>query len=190
MPAIASTSGRLHSEFVCPLFLQSHRETDRFFSTSGVQFPHSTSGQFHCRHTVFSSQLKSKIGNILVKTTSLRITLDIDGSPLKSRSHTHPSRLENNQKGPHLTRESCTVFNTLFLCNMTNCHYERFSTVSPPAPSTCFRFLPKHTILYRGTCPTRSYPPCCYHALPVGTIPRLLPPSPVPLADSKTVFCR
>jgi hypothetical protein len=38
MPAIASTSGRLHSEFVRLLFLQDHRETDRFFAASGVQF--------------------------------------------------------------------------------------------------------------------------------------------------------
>jgi hypothetical protein len=38
MPAIASTSGRLHSEFIRLLFLQTHRETDRFFETSGVQF--------------------------------------------------------------------------------------------------------------------------------------------------------
>jgi hypothetical protein len=36
MPAISSTSGRLHSEFVRLLFLQSHRETDRFFAVSGV----------------------------------------------------------------------------------------------------------------------------------------------------------
>ena len=34
MPVIASTSGRLHSEFIRLLFLQSHRETDRFFATS------------------------------------------------------------------------------------------------------------------------------------------------------------
>ena len=39
MPAIASTFGRLHSEFVRLLFLQAHRETDRFFADSGVQFP-------------------------------------------------------------------------------------------------------------------------------------------------------
>ena len=37
MTSIASTSGRLHSEFVCVLFLQTHRETDRFFSSSPVQ---------------------------------------------------------------------------------------------------------------------------------------------------------
>ena len=38
IPAIASTSGSLHSEFVLLLFLQDHRETDRFFAASGVQF--------------------------------------------------------------------------------------------------------------------------------------------------------
>ena len=37
IPAIASTSGRLHSEFIRLLFLQAHRETDRFFAASGVQ---------------------------------------------------------------------------------------------------------------------------------------------------------
>ncbi len=38
MPSISSMSGRLHSEFIRLLFLQTHRETDRFFATSGVQF--------------------------------------------------------------------------------------------------------------------------------------------------------
>ncbi len=37
IPPMASTSDRLHSEFVRLLFLQDHRETDRFFTTSGVQ---------------------------------------------------------------------------------------------------------------------------------------------------------
>jgi hypothetical protein len=36
MSAIVSTSGRLHSEFIRILFLQVHRETDRFFVASGV----------------------------------------------------------------------------------------------------------------------------------------------------------
>ena len=43
MPVIASTSGRLHSEFVRLLFLQSHRETDLFFATSGVHLAQFTS---------------------------------------------------------------------------------------------------------------------------------------------------
>jgi hypothetical protein len=32
-----STYGRLHTEFVCLLFLQVHRENDRFFAVSRVQ---------------------------------------------------------------------------------------------------------------------------------------------------------
>jgi hypothetical protein len=36
MPAIASASGSLHSEFVCFLFLQARRETHRFFVASGA----------------------------------------------------------------------------------------------------------------------------------------------------------
>ena len=37
MSVLTSTSGRLHSEFVRLLFLQTHREADRFFAVSGVQ---------------------------------------------------------------------------------------------------------------------------------------------------------
>ena len=37
MSTIASTSERLHSEFVRLLFLRDHHETDRFFAASGVQ---------------------------------------------------------------------------------------------------------------------------------------------------------
>jgi len=95
MSAMASTSGRLHSEFVLLLFLQDHRETDRFFAASGVQLVQSTSDQFHLHLSVFSSHLKSKVGNILAKAASLRITLNIDGTPIASKSHTHPSHSQH-----------------------------------------------------------------------------------------------
>jgi hypothetical protein len=36
MPVIDSTSDRIHSEFIRLLFLQTHRETDRFLASSGV----------------------------------------------------------------------------------------------------------------------------------------------------------
>ena len=91
MPAIPSTSGRLHSEFVRLLFLQAHRETDRFFAASGVQLAHHERVQFHFRREAFSSQFKAKVGNILAKTVALRINLNIDGSPIVSKSQTHPS---------------------------------------------------------------------------------------------------
>ncbi len=52
MTSIASTSDRLHSEFVRLLFSQAHRETDRFFASSGA----------------------------LAKEADLRINLNLDGA--------------------------------------------------------------------------------------------------------------
>ncbi len=93
MSAIANTSGRLQSEFVCLLFLQALRETDRFFAASGVQLAQSD----HYKREAFSSQVKSKVGNILAKATELRIILNIDDTPVTSRSHTHPSHLQTSR---------------------------------------------------------------------------------------------
>jgi hypothetical protein len=97
MPTIASTSGRLHSEFGLLLFLQARREIDRFFGSSGVQLAQSNRGQFHYRRVVLSSHLKSKVGNMLAKTSALRITQNIDGTPIVSRSHTHPSHSQTSR---------------------------------------------------------------------------------------------
>jgi hypothetical protein len=93
VPAIDSTQADLHSEFIRLLFLQSHRETDRFFTDSGVQSVQSNLGSsyFHFRRAAFSSMLKSKCGLILVKAAALRINLNLDGESITSQSHTHPS---------------------------------------------------------------------------------------------------
>ena len=69
IPDITSTSGRLHSDFVLLLFLQAHRETDRFFVC----------------------------GNILDEAAALRIILNIDDTPVSSRSHTHPSHSQTSR---------------------------------------------------------------------------------------------
>ena len=97
MPAIASTSGRLHIEFVRLLFLQAHRETDRFFAASGVLSAQSDRGFFHYRRAAFSAQLKSKVGLALAKAAALRITLNLDGAPITSRTHTHPSHSQTSR---------------------------------------------------------------------------------------------
>jgi hypothetical protein len=74
MPPIASKSGRLHTDFIRLLFLQTHRETDRFFAASGVPLVQSTSGDFfHFRHAAFFTNLKSKRGKLLAKAADLRI---------------------------------------------------------------------------------------------------------------------
>jgi hypothetical protein len=36
-------------------------------------------------------QLKSKVGLALAKAAALRIVLNLDGAPIASKSHTHPS---------------------------------------------------------------------------------------------------
>jgi hypothetical protein len=97
MPAIVSTSDRLHSEFVRLLFFQAHRETDRFFSASGVQSVQSDRDQFHFRRTAFSQHLKSKVDLVLAKAEALRINLNIDGVPIASKSHTHPSHSQTSR---------------------------------------------------------------------------------------------
>ncbi len=92
IPAIVSTSGHLHSEFVRILFLHAHRETDRFFTDSGVQLPQTHPGdQFTFRLAAFLTQLQNKVGLTLPKSTALRININLDGSPIASKSHTHPS---------------------------------------------------------------------------------------------------
>ncbi len=73
IPSIPSTSDRLHSEFVRLLFLQDHRETDLFFTVSGVLSTQSDCGFYHLRHADVSVQLKRKVGLTLV-TAVLRIT--------------------------------------------------------------------------------------------------------------------
>ncbi len=91
MTDVVSTSGRLHSEFIRILFLQSHRETDRFFENSGVLSAQSDRGFFHYHRAAFSSMFNSRVGNILDKTAGLRINLNLNGEPITSKSHTHPS---------------------------------------------------------------------------------------------------
>jgi hypothetical protein len=100
MTVIASTSGRLHSEFVRLLFLQAHRETDRFFAASGVQLAQTHPGdQFTFRRAAFASILKleSRVGNILANAAALRINLNLDGAPIASKSHTHPSHSQTSR---------------------------------------------------------------------------------------------
>jgi hypothetical protein len=102
MPPIDSTSGRLHSEFVRLLFLQTHRETDRFFAVSGVQLAQPNRGLFHFLRSTFSAHLKAKVGSTLAKAADLRINLNIDGVPIASRTHTHPSHSQSSHRHSYI----------------------------------------------------------------------------------------
>jgi hypothetical protein len=83
--------GRVHSEFIRILFVQPHREADRFFAASGVQSAQSNMGVFfHFRRAAFSSMVKSRVSSILAKASDLRMNLNLDAVPITSKSHTHP----------------------------------------------------------------------------------------------------
>ncbi len=81
MLAIESTSGSLHSEFLCLLFLQNHRETVGF------------SADLWSSACTFYAITLNIDGSPLVS----RITLNIDGAPLTSRSHTHTSHSQTSR---------------------------------------------------------------------------------------------
>jgi hypothetical protein len=53
--------------------------------------------QFHFRRAAFAQQLKSRVGLALANATVLRITLNLDGAPIISKSHTHPSHSETSR---------------------------------------------------------------------------------------------
>jgi hypothetical protein len=88
MSPIVGTSGRLHSEFIRLLFLQTHRETDHFFSSSGVHLPETDPGLFQFHRVALSVTLKVKVSSTLTKDVTLRITLNIDETSITSRTHT------------------------------------------------------------------------------------------------------
>jgi len=41
--------------------------------------------------------IETRVGNILVKVATLRITLNLDGDPITSKSHTHPSYSQSSR---------------------------------------------------------------------------------------------
>ncbi len=67
-----------------------------FFAESGVLSGQTDRGFFHYRRSAFFSNLKSKTGNLLAKAAALRINLNLDGAPIASKSHTHPSHSQTS----------------------------------------------------------------------------------------------
>jgi hypothetical protein len=66
----------------------------REFSLRNPTVDYSTSV---ARRTTFSVTLKAKIDSTLTKSVVLRITLNIDGAPITSRTHPHPSHSQNSR---------------------------------------------------------------------------------------------
>ena len=59
LPAIASTSGRIHCELLRLLFLHAHRETTRFFEIMDDEHAQPHTSRFIYRRAAFFNTLKS-----------------------------------------------------------------------------------------------------------------------------------
>ena len=58
---------------------------------------HTSGGIFTFKRAAFLTQLKTKVGSSLGKTAAMRVNLNIDGAPITSRSHTHPSHSQESR---------------------------------------------------------------------------------------------
>ena len=99
LPAITSTSTRMHGEFLRLLFLQAHRETTAYFTAIGMP------AQQHCdsfryRRAAFYNGLKSKVGLAAAKAAALRVNLNITGCsivapPARPSRSSHASLIDS-----------------------------------------------------------------------------------------------
>jgi hypothetical protein len=59
LPAILSTSTRMHGEFLRHLFLQAHRETEAQFTATGMLSQRNQSDSFRFKHAAFYQGLRT-----------------------------------------------------------------------------------------------------------------------------------
>jgi hypothetical protein len=79
LPAIMSTSTRMHGEFLCLLFLQAHLETETHFTAAEMLLQRNQSDSFRFKRVAFYQSLKSKVRLAVAKAEVLRINLNIEG---------------------------------------------------------------------------------------------------------------
>ena len=75
LPAIMSTSCRMHGEFLRLIFLQAHLENEAHFNAAGMSSQnYQTDAFLSFKRTAFYQSLKSKIGLAASQAAALRIT--------------------------------------------------------------------------------------------------------------------
>jgi hypothetical protein len=107
LPAIASTSGRIHSELLRLLFLHAHRETTRFFEIFDDVHAQPHTSRFTYRRAAFFNTLKSKTGLMVARAAALRTNINIDGRPLPTQKR---RRTSSKHCAPHVLHASAPHF--------------------------------------------------------------------------------
>ena len=92
LPAITSTSTRMHDEFLRLIFLQAHLETEAHFAAAGMSLQNYQTDAFRFKHAALLQSLKSKIGLAASKAAALRINLNTQGCGIVAAPVHAPSR--------------------------------------------------------------------------------------------------
>jgi hypothetical protein len=92
LPAIVSTSTRMHGELLRLLFLQAHRETEAHFTAAGMSSQTNDSEALRFKRAAFYNGLKSKVGLAAAKAAALRINLNVQGCGIVLTPMHAPSR--------------------------------------------------------------------------------------------------
>ena len=92
LPAIVSTSTRMHGEFLRLLFLQAHRETEAHLTAAGMSSQRNQSDSFRFKSAACYQSLKSKVGLAAAKAAALRINLNVEGCGIVAAPMHAPSR--------------------------------------------------------------------------------------------------
>ena len=92
LPAIVSTSTRMHGEFLRLLFLQAHRETEAHFIATGMSSQNINPEALRFKRAAFYNGLKSKVGLAAAKAAALRINLNVQGCSIVAPPMHAPSR--------------------------------------------------------------------------------------------------
>jgi len=92
LPAIVSTSTRMHGEFLRLLFLQAHRETEVHFTAVGMSSQNINTEALRFKRAAFYNCLKSKVGLAAAKAAALRVNLNVQGCSIVAPPMHAPSR--------------------------------------------------------------------------------------------------
>ena len=92
LPAVVSTSTRMHGGFLRLLFLQAQRETEAHFTATGMSSQRNQSDSFRFKRAAFDQSLKSKVGLAAAKAAALRINLNVEGCDIVAAPVHAPSR--------------------------------------------------------------------------------------------------
>ena len=87
MPAIASTTGRLHAEFLRLLFWHAHRESEELLKLTGQLAQPNQDAVFSKRAAFFNrlKSIKSMVGHIMAKASALRVNMNLAWIPNYAR---------------------------------------------------------------------------------------------------------